>query len=352
MLAAAAPAAVRVHRPVHRRGRVRLRRPAVVPWRRLYRRDAWLDRPQGLLLTYRALLWLNDTGWTIRVGVMLAGAIITVALGVIGWLLVNRFVGVVAAFIYAIVGVAPHLEGMTLNGELLASVPVDHRRSRWPSLVAPIPAVAGCCSLAGVFAGLAITMKQSGIDGIVVGLVIVVLAFTWSRLLIFVAGFAVPLIACVIHGIDDRLVLLLDGTGRLPVLRDGRLRVEFQHPLARLHGLRRPGRLGPAADRRDRRSSAGASSTPAAAGCLASGCSPGSSASTSAAPTGRTTTCSRCRRWFCWSLRDLRRSVGHLAPGAASRLVASADADLDGRAGPDVAGGAGEPDPVRRPGRS
>src|SRR3712207_576301 len=81
---------------------------------------AWLDRPQGLLLTYRALLAIDDAGWAIRIGMVLAGAIITVALGAIGWLLVNRATGVTAAFLYAVVGVAPHLEGITLNGELLA----------------------------------------------------------------------------------------------------------------------------------------------------------------------------------------------------------------------------------------
>ena len=164
---------------------------------------AWLDRPQGLLLTYRALLWINDSGWTIRLGVALAGMIITVALGAIGWLLVNQRVGVTAAFTYAVVGVAPHLEGMTLNGELLASVPSTisialaifwWRRSRslwW--LVG-----------AGLFAGLAVTTKQSGIDGIVVGLAVVVLAARprLPRAAAFLAGVAVPPLACVLHGIS------------------------------------------------------------------------------------------------------------------------------------------------------
>jgi 4-amino-4-deoxy-L-arabinose transferase-like glycosyltransferase len=164
---------------------------------------AWLDRPQGLLLTYRALLWINDSGWTIRLGSVVGGMIITAALGAIGWLLVNRRVGVAAAFTYAVVGVAPHLEGMTLNGELLASVPSTisialavfwWRRSRllwW--LVA-----------AGLFAGLAVTTKQSGIDGIVVGLVVVALAARSRvpRAAAFLAGVAVPLGACVLHGIS------------------------------------------------------------------------------------------------------------------------------------------------------
>ncbi len=162
-------------------------------------RDAWLDRPQGLLLTYRMLLWINDSGWTIRVGVMLAGAIITVALGITGWLLVRPWVGAAAAVIYAVVGVAPHLEGMTLNGELLAGVPSTvsialavywwRRRRPWWVLFG-----------AGVFAGLAITMKQSGIDGIVVGLVVCALAFGWARLAALVGGFVLPLAASAIHG--------------------------------------------------------------------------------------------------------------------------------------------------------
>src|SRR3954468_18584891 len=142
---------------------------------------AWLDRPQGLLLTYRALLALDDSGWTIRLGMVLAGAIITVALGAIGWLLVGRAVGTAAAWIYAVVGVAPHLEGITFNGELLASVPSTvsialavywWRRER--SL--------GWLTAAGLLAGTALTMKQSGIDGIVVGVIIVLLAAHRRRL--------------------------------------------------------------------------------------------------------------------------------------------------------------------------
>jgi len=161
---------------------------------------AWLDRPQGLLLAYRALLWLDDAGWTIRIGMVLAGAIITLALGAIGWQLVDRRVGVAAAWLYAVVGVAPHLEGMTLNGELLASV---------PSTVSI--ALAGCwwrrsrslwwLVAAGLLAGAALTVKQSGVDGIVVGFVIVVLVRRWRAAAVFAAGAAVPLFASALHGI-------------------------------------------------------------------------------------------------------------------------------------------------------
>lgn len=175
---------------------------------RLYE-TAWLDRPQGLLLTYRALLAIDDTGWAIRLGMVLAGVIITVALGAIGLLVAGRTTGIAAAWIYAVVGVAPHLEGITFNGELLAAVPSTvsialavhwwqrHGSAWW---------LAG----AGLLAGTAVTMKQSGIDGIVVGVVIVLLASRTGgparlgrgvAIGVFAAGVAVPLLASVVHGI-------------------------------------------------------------------------------------------------------------------------------------------------------
>ncbi len=170
---------------------------------------AWLDRPQGLLLAYRALLWIDDSGWTIRLGTVLAGAIITVAIGAIGVVLAGRATGVAAAWIYAVVGVAPHLEGITFNGELLASAPstvsialavVWWRRGRSVWWLA----------FSGVLAGVALTMKQSGLDGIVVGTVIVLLAVGARRpgaraaavtVGVFATGVALPLIASVVHGI-------------------------------------------------------------------------------------------------------------------------------------------------------
>jgi 4-amino-4-deoxy-L-arabinose transferase-like glycosyltransferase len=161
---------------------------------------AWLDRPQGLLLTYRALLAIDDSGWTVRLGMVLAGAIITVALGAIGWLLVNRATGVAAALLYAVAGVAPHLEGMTLNGELLAAAPATVSIAlavRWWRRGGSLWWLAG----AGLLAGTALTMKQSGIDGLVVGAILLVLVRRWRPALVFAAGAAAPLLACVVHGI-------------------------------------------------------------------------------------------------------------------------------------------------------
>ena len=167
----------------------------------LYGAD-WIDRPQGLLIVYRSLLWIDDSGPSIRAGVVFGGAVITIAVGMIGWLMINRTAGVVAAFVYAVAGLAPHLEGTTLNGELLASIPSTasiavavwwwKRQGSLRWLLA-----------AGLLAGLAVTFKQSGFDGLVVGMVIVLLAGVrvWRHLGLFLAGAAVPIGASVLHGL-------------------------------------------------------------------------------------------------------------------------------------------------------
>jgi len=164
---------------------------------------AWLDRPQGLLLTYRGLLALGESGWAIRALMVLIGALMTVLIASIGALLAGRRLAIAAAAVYAVVGVAPHLEGMTLNGELLATVPatasvaaaLQWRRSRRTAWLLG----------AGVLAGLALTMKQSGFDGLVVGLVIALGAAGPRRArlgsaAVFLGGFVVPVVALVVDG--------------------------------------------------------------------------------------------------------------------------------------------------------
>lgn len=164
---------------------------------------AWLDRPQGLLLTYRGLLALGESGWAIRGLVVLIGAVMTILVASIGGLLAGRRLAIAAAAVYAIVAVAPHLEGFTLNGELLATVPatasvaaaLQWRRSRHTAWLVG----------AGVLAGLALSMKQSGFDGLVVGLAIALgAAGVWrarfGSAMVFLSGFVVPIIALVIDG--------------------------------------------------------------------------------------------------------------------------------------------------------
>jgi hypothetical protein len=167
--------------------------------------DAWVDRPQGLMLVYRWLLDLGHAPWAIRLAMLLAGVGITVLLGIIGWLLLTPWTGAAAAALYAVIGVGPHIEGFTFNGELAAALPATAAiaaalwwkrcgRKRW--LLA-----------AGLAGGVALTMKQSGFDGLAVALVIAAatpssrLTRRAERVGIVLAGAAAPLVASALHGL-------------------------------------------------------------------------------------------------------------------------------------------------------
>jgi 4-amino-4-deoxy-L-arabinose transferase-like glycosyltransferase len=168
---------------------------------RLYDTGAWLDRPQGLLLTYRFLLWWDDSGWTIRLGAAAAGFVIAILVGLIGWLIAGRRAALAAALIYSVVGVAPRIEGFTLNGELLASVPAAAAVAA--ALLWHRSGSTGWLIAAGLSAGAALTMKQSGVDGLGVGLAVVTVGAAYQRVrhaAIFLAAAAAPLGACALHG--------------------------------------------------------------------------------------------------------------------------------------------------------
>ena len=165
--------------------------------------DAWADRPQGLLVAFRLLLTISEEPWAIRLGAVLCGAGITVLVGVIGWQLRNPATGVAAAAMYAVVGVGPRLNGFTFNGELAAALPASAAIAaalRWRS-----SARSRWLVVAGIGAGIAILMKQSGFDGLVVAIAIVALASVdwstrWRALTALLAGAAVPLGISLVHG--------------------------------------------------------------------------------------------------------------------------------------------------------
>ena len=86
-------------------------------------RDLFVDRPQGLIVLYRGLTDIGYHAWAIRLGAVLAGTLLTLLVGAIGWMLRSRSAGIAAAAIFAVAGVAPRLEGFTMEGELAAAVP-------------------------------------------------------------------------------------------------------------------------------------------------------------------------------------------------------------------------------------
>jgi hypothetical protein len=156
------------------------------------------------MLVYRWLLDLGHAPWAIRLAMLLAGTGITLLLGLIGWLLLSPWTGAAAAGLYAVVGVGPHIEGFTFNGELAAALPataavaaalwwVRTGRTRW--LLA-----------AGLAGGTALTMKQSGFDGLAVALIVAAaapaarLGHRPRRVAIVLGGAALPVAASVLHG--------------------------------------------------------------------------------------------------------------------------------------------------------
>ncbi|MGA0121663.1 MAG: hypothetical protein ACO3KD_01455 [Gaiellales bacterium] len=163
----------------------------------LYGDVAWVDRPQGLVGLYRLAVTYGDDA-AIRLLAVAAGATLVVALAVIAGTLLGARAGIIAAWLIALVGPAPHIEGFTANGELLGGAVAAAAIAcavRWA--VAPR---LWLLVLAGVLAGLGPLVKQSAFDGCVVAAVLVV-AVAWreravlrglGRLAVLVAGIALP----------------------------------------------------------------------------------------------------------------------------------------------------------------
>jgi 4-amino-4-deoxy-L-arabinose transferase-like glycosyltransferase len=169
---------------------------------RLYGPSAWVDRPQGLLLVYRGLLSIAHGPWAVRLGAVVFGAAITLLLGAIGWMLKGAWTGAAAAAIYAVVGVAPHVQGFTFNGELAAALPtagsiaaaLAWRKTRGTAWLVG----------AGLCGGAALLMKQSGFDGLLVaaGVVYSVRPRRWRTGATFAAAAAVPPALSALHGLS------------------------------------------------------------------------------------------------------------------------------------------------------
>jgi hypothetical protein len=165
--------------------------------------EAWADRPQGLLVAMRLLLGIANEPWAIRLGSVICGAGITILLGIIGWQLRNAATGILAAAIYAVVGVAPRVTGFTFNGELAAALPATAAIAAalaWRSSARTYWLVA-----AGLAGSTAILMKQSGFDGLLVAIVVVAAASRdWQErrraLAVLLGAAALPLLASALHG--------------------------------------------------------------------------------------------------------------------------------------------------------
>jgi hypothetical protein len=143
-------------------------------------RDVWVDRPQGLLITYRLYdtLSLGHTAG-LRVISIVFGAVAVVAVGWAVRSVATPAAGIAAAVLAAVMSSAPAIEGFAANGELLSGA------MSAASLALAVGVLSGRLTprwmyVAGVVGGVGFSLKQSGIDGpLAVG--------AWLAL-VFVAG--------------------------------------------------------------------------------------------------------------------------------------------------------------------
>jgi hypothetical protein len=170
----------------------------------LYGDHAWIERPQGLLLAYR-LVAASGWGPTARVLAMVAASTATVAVGAAAWALAGRRAAVLAAALFAVLSPAPHLEGFTANGELLATAATTSAVAlgAWWS----VRDDRRLLLLAGLAAAAGLLVKQAAIDGLV-AVSVLVLAEAWRRrrsplrdLAVLAGGAAIPLALAFLHGL-------------------------------------------------------------------------------------------------------------------------------------------------------
>ncbi|MFN8018117.1 MAG: hypothetical protein U0P45_08340 [Acidimicrobiales bacterium] len=176
---------------------------------RLYT-DLFIDRPQGFLLPY---LLADAVGShraaTVRAIALLAGAITVLAAAAVARAASGRPAPAeAAAWLAAVIGASGAIEGYAANGELLAAA------CAVPAMAIAVAVAAGrrgdrWLVLAGVLAGSAATVKQSGADAALAVVAWLALAAwrrwapprrTAARAGWFAAGLAIPLVAAALHG--------------------------------------------------------------------------------------------------------------------------------------------------------
>ena len=126
--------------------------------------QAWVDRPQGLLLVFRAMLHVeNGSTAAIHVAAAVVGALVVVAVMALAHRTAGRIPAIAAGLLLATLGASPLIESFTLSGELLASLPAVL------SLLAFVAYLRRGSALwlvvCGLLTGAAVLLKQSGFDG-------------------------------------------------------------------------------------------------------------------------------------------------------------------------------------------
>jgi 4-amino-4-deoxy-L-arabinose transferase-like glycosyltransferase len=125
--------------------------------------DAWVDRPQGLLLVFRGLL---DVGGGSTVSLRVLAAVVAMLVVVATMAVALRVCGTIeaiaAGLLLATFGASPFIESFTLSGELLAAFPAVLSLLAFTAYLRD--SRSGWLVLAGVLTGCAVLVKQSAFD--------------------------------------------------------------------------------------------------------------------------------------------------------------------------------------------
>lgn len=129
-------------------------------------RDVWVDRPQGLLVLFRVWDWLSGGSTaSIRIMAMLFGVLLVVSTATIVRELVGSAAARWTAIVCGVVSSSPVLEAHAANGELLSGA-VSAAGLALAVLALSKQRPLRWFFASGVLAGLALSLKQSGFDGL------------------------------------------------------------------------------------------------------------------------------------------------------------------------------------------
>ncbi len=156
--------------------------------RTLYRL-LWFDRTQGILWVYRVIFQtLGRSIVAIRLFAALYNAVSALLVSVIGRRLADKRTGLIAAALFALFSVMPHVQGFTANAELFMTLPalaslallLPTERTRMEPEVGVLSRVNADATrrilISGVLAGIAVVIKPAAVAAVVVASLLLFLA--------------------------------------------------------------------------------------------------------------------------------------------------------------------------------
>lgn len=160
---------------------------------RLYSPAAWVDRPQGLLLAFRAAAEVSYSPAGVRALAVVAAVSAALGASSAAWAVAGRRAGVAAGLVASVLLAGAFIEGYEFNGEIIAAAV-----GSWGAALAlwwrAGRIAARWLVAAGLLAAAAVLVKQSAVDSLAVVLAVAAVSTARRRALpLAVGGTAIPL---------------------------------------------------------------------------------------------------------------------------------------------------------------